>query len=127
MSAAFPALPPSFVPPAAGDTPVGAVIAFAGDAAGAQLEAGGWMLCDGRALAAALYPELFAVLGYLYGGAGAQFCLPDCRGSFLRGHAADAAAQGHAGAGAGPLAPGSGATSIGVNYLIKFTGGVRTR
>lgn len=65
------------------------------------------------------------MLGYLYGGAGAQFCLPDCRGSFVRGHAADAAAQGHAGA--GPLAPGSGATSIGVNYLIKFTGGVRMR
>lgn len=48
-------------------------------------------------------------------------------GSFLRGHAADAAAQGHAGAGAGPLAPGTGVNSIGVNYLIKFTGGVRMR
>ena len=45
--------------------------------------------------------------------------------SLVRSHAAAAAAQGHAGA--GPLAPGSGATSIGVNYLIKFTGGVRMR
>lgn len=51
----------------------------------AHLEAHGWMLCDGRALAVASYPELFAVLGHLYGGQGEQFHIPDYRGLFLRG------------------------------------------
>lgn len=49
------------------------------------VESAGWMLCDGRTLSTAAYPELFAVLGYLYGGTGEQFCIPDYRGLFLRG------------------------------------------
>ena len=53
MSATFPALPPTFVRPGFGDVPVGAVVAFAGDSAGAHIEASGWMPCDGRTLAAA--------------------------------------------------------------------------
>ena len=40
------------------------------------LEAWGWMLCDGRPLDTHLYPELFATLGYLYGGSGASLSLP---------------------------------------------------
>lgn len=111
MSATFPALPLAFVRPGFGDTPVGAVVAFAGDSAGAHIEASGWMPCDGRTLAAASYPELFVVLGYLHGGSDEQFCLPDYRGSRLCGHAAGASAP----------------TDIGVNYLIKFTYGLRTR
>lgn len=101
------------------DTPVGAVVAFAGqvdpvtgkeneiwsktDCQGRagqsgkldpdvplnHLEAGGWMLCDGRFLGATIYPELFAVLGFLYGeGTGSDgptFRIPDYRGLFLRG------------------------------------------
>jgi len=71
--------------------PVGTVSAYAGPIESgpgqgpASLEALGWMLCDGRALEAALYPELFAVLGHLYGGAGGTFTIPDYRGAFLRG------------------------------------------
>lgn len=106
------------------DAPIGAVCAFAGQVApmsGAAntvwqssgcgssqpqpggldpgvplnfLEAQGWMLCDGRSLDSAAYPELFAVLGLLYGqgsgGAGQSFLIPDYRGLFLRG--ADAGA-----------------------------------
>lgn len=89
----------------AGELPVGAVTAFAG-ALGAPIpasaspptsappdgpyltnaiEAWGWMLCDGRVLDCGLYPELFAVLGYNYGGGGGNFKLPDYRGNFLRG------------------------------------------
>ena len=74
------------------------------------LEANGWMFCDGRALDSAVYPELFAVIGYLYGKTGvSSFNLPDYRGLFLRGV--------DAGAGMDPdsskrLAPtGSGASS----------------
>jgi microcystin-dependent protein len=56
------------------------------------IEAQGWMLCDGRALGTADYPELFAALGYLYGqaGGGSQFLIPDYRGLFLRGSDAGA-------------------------------------
>nr|WP_256489698.1 tail fiber protein [Pleionea sp. CnH1-48] len=49
------------------------------------LEAEGWMLCDGRALSPHSYPELFAVLGYLYGRKDDDFLIPDYRGLFLRG------------------------------------------
>lgn len=50
------------------------------------LEANGWMFCDGRTLDSAVYPELFSVIGYLYGKTGAgSFNLPDYRGLFLRG------------------------------------------
>lgn len=99
---------PWFGPRGVGGMPVGAVVAFAGQvgtpipntaspvdvvpaatgsppAATAQIEAWGWMACDGRTLAVSLYPELFAALGYLYGGGADSFNLPDYRGYFLRG------------------------------------------
>jgi microcystin-dependent protein len=90
----FPDPPGSpFFRPSQGDLPVGSVTAFAGplsmsgmDQGGSSLlEAWGWMFCDGRALACSQYPELFTVLGYVYGGAGDQFHIPDYRGYFLRG------------------------------------------
>src|SRR5688572_22131276 len=71
------------------NTPCGGGSPAPGKAADAplnHLEAQGWMLCDGRKLGTADYPELFAVLGYLYGkaGNGDQFLIPDYRGLFLR-------------------------------------------
>lgn len=45
----------------------------------------GWMLCDGRYLNIDSYPELFAVLGTLYGSKNNMFRIPDYRGLFLRG------------------------------------------
>ncbi|WP_348643791.1 phage tail protein [Rhizobium leguminosarum] len=58
------------------------------------IEAQGWMLCDGRYLRAAAYPELYAVLGGLYGErnstADLEFRIPDYRGLFLRGFDAGA-------------------------------------
>ena len=58
------------------------------------LESQGWMLCDGRYLTVAAYPELHAVLGSLYGetgsGASWSFRIPDYRGLFLRGYDAGA-------------------------------------
>ena len=100
----FAGLPPP-LPIGFPGVPAGAVVAFAG-ALGSPLpnsasppdsatgdtsyvtdpiEAWGWMLCDGRALDSAEYPELFQVLGYRYGGSGASFNIPDYRGYFLRG------------------------------------------
>ncbi len=105
----FPPAPrhlPGIVPPAFGELPVGSITAFAGNLgaplpATAQppglpppdgirrtdaIEAWGWMLCDGRELACAGYPLLFAALGRQYGGDenAATFHLPDYRGYFLR-------------------------------------------
>jgi microcystin-dependent protein len=41
----------------------------------------GWAPCDGRLLSIAQYPELFSLLGSLYGGDGMRtFALPDLRG-----------------------------------------------
>ena len=52
------------------------------------------MLCDGRSLLANTYPELYAVLGGLYGqsgiGTSLTFKIPDYRGLFLRGFDAGA-------------------------------------
>ncbi len=55
------------------------------------LESQGFMLCDGRVLSTTEFPELYAVLGTLYGqgtanGGAAGFVIPDYRGLFLRGN-----------------------------------------
>ena len=75
--------------------PVGVVLAFAGsiDTGDSDhrtnVEGWGWMVCDGRKLETGSYPELYAVLGHLYGGDKSSFYLPDYRGYFLRGVATD--------------------------------------
>ena len=62
--------------------PVGSVIAYAGNIGKSDepgetnIESFGWMVCDGRILEAAQYPELFAVLGYKYGGSDEKFNIP---------------------------------------------------
>lgn len=96
-------LPPG-LPAAPLGLPAGCVVAFAGEI-GAQadyvidIERWGWMVCDGRQLSIAMYPELFAVLGFRYVHQGepttlpddpqqaakAMFRIPDYRGYFLRG------------------------------------------
>jgi len=58
----------------------GMVIPYAGAAAPS-----GWLLCAGQSLATANYTALFAVIGYTFGGGGANFTLPDLRGSFPLG------------------------------------------
>ncbi len=45
----------------------------------------GWILCDGSFVMQALFPDLFRVIGYLYGGSNGAFNIPDYRGYFLRG------------------------------------------
>lgn len=36
----------------------------------------GWMVCDGTRLSTSTYPDLFAILGYSWGGSGTTFRLP---------------------------------------------------
>lgn len=51
-----------------------------------HLEQRGWLVCDGRAVPVAKYPELFRAIGFVYGKSGAgKFHLPDYRGRFMRG------------------------------------------
>lgn len=61
--------------------PSGTMVAYAGYAT----DPVGWLLCDGRSLSVASYPELFAMIGYTYGGSGGSFNIPDLRGEFVRG------------------------------------------
>jgi microcystin-dependent protein len=81
-----------------------------------RVEVSGWMLCDGRYLPPSAYPELYAVLGYLYGKrtADGAFRLPDYRGLFLRGVDAGSGMDPNASDRVGP--EGSG-TSSGVGSL----------
>lgn len=72
--------------------PTGTLFDFAGSTAPY-----GWLMCDGRQLATADYPNLFAVIGYTYGGSGANFNIPDYRGRFARFMDNMGTAQGAAG------------------------------
>jgi len=43
------------------------------------------LLCDGTSYLVASYPNLFANIGYTFGGSGANFNVPDCRRSVTIG------------------------------------------
>lgn len=58
--------------------PAGSILPYVGLVAPA-----GFLLCDGTSQLVASYPNLFAILGYTYGGAGANFNLPDTRGRLI--------------------------------------------
>lgn len=53
---------------------VGTIIAFSG-----TREPNGYLICDGRGVSTTEYEDLFNVIGYAFGGAGATFNLPDMR------------------------------------------------
>lgn len=55
--------------------PKGILMPFAGSSAPS-----GWLLCDGSGVSTTTYADLFAVIGYTYGGSGSLFALPDLRG-----------------------------------------------
>jgi len=81
-----------------GDTnPVGTLLDYAGTTAPS-----GYLMCDGRQLSTAgSYERLFAVIGYSYGGSGANFNIPDFRGRFARYNDNMGTAQGAASRDAG--------------------------
>lgn len=49
----------------------------------------GYAFCDGRALSKTAYPNLFGVLGYVYGGSGDYFNIPDLRERVTVGYKSD--------------------------------------
>ena len=56
--------------------PAGSIISFAGSSAPT-----GWLICNGASLSTATYASLFAIIGYVYGGSGANFNLPNLAGN----------------------------------------------
>jgi microcystin-dependent protein len=65
--------------------PTGTVVDFAGSSAPA-----GWLLCDGNPYPTATYPSLFSAIGYIWGGSGANFNVPDLRSRVTVGAGAGA-------------------------------------
>jgi microcystin-dependent protein len=61
-------------PAQAASVPTGVVMDFAGATAPV-----GFLLCNGASYATASYPALFTVIGYTFGGSGANFNVPDLR------------------------------------------------
>ena len=75
------------------ELPVGAILPYAGPinpCTQKLLCMQGWLFCDGSVYRQVDYPELFAVIRQLHGFPSGDansglFCVPDCRGMFLRG------------------------------------------
>lgn len=63
-----------------GSVPAGSLFNFGGSAAPT-----GYLLCYGQSVATVTYPALFTAIGYTFGGAGANFTIPDLRGRIMRG------------------------------------------
>ena len=60
----------------------GMVVQFAGAASKVPPH---WLLCDGSEYDCSAYPNLFNVIGYMYGGSGSKFKVPDYRECALVG------------------------------------------
>lgn len=56
-------------------TPAGVVSQYMGSTAPS-----GYLLCNGQSVTTAAYSALFAVIGYTYGGSGANFTIPNMQG-----------------------------------------------
>ena|SRR5438105_1357496 len=75
------------LPVAIGDYPIGAILSFAGILNRDQIQAQGWLYCNGDSISRTQYADLFAVIGSAFssGDGVSTFNLPDFRGCFLRG------------------------------------------
>ena len=61
-------------------SPVGEIVAYMSSTAPA-----GWLLANGQTVATATYPNLFALIGYTYGGSTSTFGLPNMGGRTIFG------------------------------------------
>lgn len=52
-----------------------------------------WQICEGQTLDNTLFPDLFSIIGYSFGGAGVNFSLPDMRSKFIAGFNAGGSAE----------------------------------
>jgi microcystin-dependent protein len=65
------------------EMPLGSIIMYA---TGGIAPNNKWMFCEGQTLDNTVYPDLFAIIGYTFGGAGTDFSLPDTRKKFIAGY-----------------------------------------
>jgi microcystin-dependent protein len=61
-------------------SPVGTITMFAGSTAPT-----GWLICNGASYSTGTYANLFAIIGYIYGGLGANFNVPNLVTKFPAG------------------------------------------
>lgn len=71
-----------------GTVPSGAMLDFAGSASPV-----GYLLCDGSSYSTVTYPNLFAAIGYIWGGAGASFNVPNFQRSVAVGSGGSGTAE----------------------------------
>ncbi len=58
-----------------GGTPAGVISQYAGSTAPS-----GYLLCEGQSVSTVTYADLFAAIGYSYGGSGSSFIIPNLKG-----------------------------------------------
>lgn len=63
----------------------------------------GFLLCNGASLNTTTYARLFAVIGYLYGGSGASFNIPNMQDMFARGASGTRSVGTYQADGVGPI------------------------
>lgn len=61
-------------------TPTGVILPFGGSTAPTD-----FLLCYGQSISTSTYADLFATIGYTYGGSGSSFNVPDLRGRVVAG------------------------------------------
>ena len=61
-----------------GEAPIGMIVSYS------YAAPTDWFLCDGSSKDTTTYAALFAVIGYTYGGSGANFTLPTVATSIIR-------------------------------------------
>lgn len=68
-----------------GGAPIGAILFYSAGSSTLASMTDDWTLCNGATLNKSLYPELFEVIGYSYGGSGNSFVIPYLiDGKFIR-------------------------------------------
>lgn len=62
------------------NAPLATVFPYAG-----STEPTGWLICNGQSVSTRTYADLFALIGYTYGGSGSSFSVPDYTNRLLMG------------------------------------------
>jgi microcystin-dependent protein len=87
----------------------------------------GFLLCDGQSVSTTTYAALFAVIGYTYGGSGANFNVPDLRDRTVVGVSAANSKALAQGIGANTVTPtgnisgSTGATTLTTNQIASHS------
>ena len=92
-------------------------------ASAAATVAYGWLPCDGRSVAKTQYPDLYDIINYTYGGAGANFNVPNLTNKAVYG-SSDPAGSTLYGLSASAGSTGASISAFGTMFIIKAIGGI---